>query len=270
MAVSGKALLGVLGGLATVGGGLTLLLWPKEASAEPAAPKPAAGAGPTPSIGPGPTTTKADDPPPELVARIRKVLERVYNASANKDVTALRAAIADLKPLIAELKAGGFTEQAEDFEKVLAWAEEYLGTLVVAQKSEPTTTTTTTTGPATTTGPTAAAPAGLIQVAATRMMLNLRNTAKPKEDKDLVKTFQELARDKGIYEGVLDGKYGTKTARAAAELDIIPEPPRYTSGTWKEIQSAKSEHRSYLLKRSMLEPDPGRSAQWKAAAERVK
>jgi murein L,D-transpeptidase YcbB/YkuD len=87
--------------------------------------------------------------------------------------------------------------------------------------------------------------------------MNLRNTSRYHEDKNLVKAFQ-------AQEGLkTDGLYGPKSALAIADYGIVPPRPRYW--TSKTMKADKAEYAKALL--VYAQNDPSRAADWTAASK---
>lgn len=89
------------------------------------------------------------------------------------------------------------------------------------------------------------------------MAMNLRNTSRYQEDKQLVKAFQ--AQEKLV----VDGLYGPKSALALARHGIVPPRPRYW--TTKTMKTDKVDYAAAMLRFALV--DPARAADWTAASK---
>lgn len=87
--------------------------------------------------------------------------------------------------------------------------------------------------------------------------MHLRNSSRYKEDKNLVKAFQQ---QEGL---VADGLYGPKSGLALSYYGIVPPRPFYWSS--KTMKADKADYTSKMLEHAKL--DPARAADWTAASK---
>lgn len=102
-------------------------------------------------------------------------------------------------------------------------------------------------------------PASGRQVLASKVALNLHNTAAGRENRSLLKEFQ-------TQEGLVsDGYYGPKTAIAFIKYGIVPETPRQ----WPKANAAAAKVAYAAVLRAQAASDPTRAEEWNRAAAAV-
>jgi nucleoid-associated protein YgaU len=104
------------------------------------------------------------------------------------------------------------------------------------------------------------------RVLAARLALHLRHRNKGREDRQLIRAWQQA---RGICEhGACTGLYDIPTAESIANLGIVPPTPFY----WPHegAPEAKKRYRDFLLSKARGESDPECARAWQEAAGRVK